>query len=88
MEQQIASFITQVGFPGACVFFLGFYIKKRDEMQIEERKEERKQLIETILYSRETNEKLLETNRLLASDIKIELQDIKSELKNINTKGD
>lgn len=76
--------VVNIGFPISACGVLGWYIQSRDKQQAEDRKIERKILIDEIQFNRDVNSKLLETNKLLASDIKIELQDIKSELKIIN----
>lgn len=76
----VSEAIATFGFPAVCCFGLAMYIKKRDDQQNQDRKEERTSLLEEIKYNREVNSELLATNRILAGDIKNELTEIKSEI--------
>lgn len=76
----INSAIATFGFPTVCCVGLALYIKKRDDQQIDDRKNEREMLLDAITYNRKINEELLSTNRILAGDIKEELIEIKGEI--------
>lgn len=82
----IGEAIATFGFPTVCCVGLALYIKRRDDQQIDDRKNEREMLLDAITYNRKINEELLATNRILAGDIKEELIEIKGEIHHLKDK--